>query len=109
MPCTLMNWNAVYLNNTLRDWAIALSFILGLLLLIRIFRTIIFNRVKAWAGRTESKLDDFGVRIAERSLLPLLYLASVYFGLSYLTFAPKVERILRVAFLIAATFFVLRM
>lgn len=104
-----MNWDTVYFNNTLRDWAIAFSFILGLLLIIRIFRTIIFKRVKAWAGKTESKLDDFGVRIAERSILPMLYLAGVYFGLSYLTFTPKVERILHVGFLIAATFFVLRM
>ncbi|HYC28508.1 MAG TPA: mechanosensitive ion channel family protein [Chitinophagaceae bacterium] len=104
-----MNWDTVYFHNTLRDWTIALSLILGLFLLIRIFRKLIFSRIKAWAGRTESKLDDFGVRIAERAIVPMFYLASVYFGLSYLVLTPRADRILHVAFLVATTFFVLRM
>ncbi|HYE54100.1 MAG TPA: mechanosensitive ion channel family protein [Chitinophagaceae bacterium] len=102
-------WNTIYLNNTVRDWAIALSIILGLLLLIRFFRLIVFRRIKGWAQRTESKVDDFAVRIIERSILPLLYLASVYSGVSYLAFPARVERIIHVAFLVAGTFFVLRL
>jgi small-conductance mechanosensitive channel len=109
MPSSLMNWDTVYLHNTLRDWAIALCLILGLLLLIRIFRTIIFGRVKAWTAKTESKLDDYAVRIFERSVLPLLYLAAIYSASFYLQFPPKVDRVLQVAFLVAGTFFVLRL
>lgn len=104
-----MNWDTVYLNNTLRDWAIALSLTLGLLLLIRIFRTIIFKRIKAWAGRTASTVDDFAVRIIERSILPLAYLATVYAAFFYLQFPVRVERIINVAFLVAGTFFVLKL
>ncbi|HEY0679752.1 MAG TPA: mechanosensitive ion channel family protein [Chitinophagaceae bacterium] len=101
-------WNAVYFNNTLRDWVIAISLIAGLLLLVRIFRTVILKRVKAWAGRTENTFDDFAVHILERAILPMLYLGGVYAGLSYLQFPPRIDRILRVAFMVAATFFVLR-
>jgi small-conductance mechanosensitive channel len=102
-------WNWVYLNNTVRDWVIALAIIVGLLLLIRLFRSILLVRIKAWSARTASTIDDFAVRIIERSILPLLYLASVYSGISYLAFAPRVERIIHVAFLVAGTFFVLRL
>lgn len=109
MPCSLMTWDTIYFHNTLRDWTIAFSLILGLVLLIRLFKKIIFKRVQVWAGKTESKLDDFAVRIAERSILPMLYLAAVYFGLSYLIFSPRVDRILHVGFLIAGTFFVLKL
>ena len=109
MPYTSMNWDTVYFHNTLRDWVIAFSVILGLMLLARLFRKLIFRRLKDWAGRTESKLDDLGVRIIERSILPLIYLAGVYAGLSYLDFTPRVERALRVGFMIAGTFFVLRL
>jgi small-conductance mechanosensitive channel len=104
-----MNWDTVFFHNTLQDWVIAFSLIVGLFLLIRIFRTIIFKRIKAWAGKTESKLDDFGVRVIERSIVPMLYLASVYSGISYLVLTQRADRILHVAFLVAATFFVLRM
>lgn len=109
MPCPLMNWDSVYFSNTLRDWATAFSLILGLLLIIRVFRTIIFRRIKNWVSKTESKLDDYVVRIFERSILPLLYLAAVYSGIFYLQIPPKTDRILHVAFLIAGTFFVLRL
>jgi small-conductance mechanosensitive channel len=102
-------WDTVYFNNTLRDWTIALSLIIGLLLLIRIFRTIVLKRIKTWTERTESTVDDFAVKIIERSILPLVYLASVYAGLGYLEFRPRVERILHVGILIAGTFFVLRL
>lgn len=102
-------WDNIYLNNTLRDWAIALSLTVGLMLLIRIFRAIIFKRIKAWAGATESTVDDFAVRIIERSILPLAYLGSVYAGFYYLQFPPRVDRIFHVAFLMAGTFFILKL
>lgn len=109
MPCTLMNWDTVYFNNTLRDWTIALSVMVGLMLIIRIFRMIIFKRVQTWADRTESKLDDYAVRIFARSIIPLLYVAAVYAGIYYLQVPPKTDRVLHVGFLIAGTFFVLRL
>lgn len=104
-----MNWDTVFLYNTVRDWVIALSVIVGLLLLIRIFRTIIFKKVKTWASKTESTVDDFAVRIVERSILPMAYLGAVYAGLYYLQFPPRVHRVINVALLVAGTFFVLKL
>lgn len=104
-----MNWDDVYFNNTLRDWVIAFSLVLGLLLLIRIFRTVIFRKIKTWTLSTESDVDDFAVRLVERSILPLVYLASVYAGLTYLEFRPRIEQVIKVAMLVAGTFFVLRL
>ncbi len=103
-----MNCNTVFWNNSLRDWAIALSIVIGLMLLIRIFRSLIFKRIKAWAGKTESVTDDYAIKVFERSILPLVYLASVYAGYFYLDFPQRAHRILNVAFLVAGTFFVLR-
>lgn len=104
-----MNWDSVFYHNTLRDWTIAFSLILGLFLLIKVFRKLIFSLIKAWASKTDSKLDDLGIRIMERAVVPMLYLASVYFGISYLVLTQRVDRVLHVAFLVAVTFFVLRM
>ncbi|HYF32937.1 MAG TPA: mechanosensitive ion channel family protein [Chitinophagaceae bacterium] len=104
-----INWDSIYFHNSVRNWAIALSLIIGLLLLIRIFRTIILKRMKAWSERTESQLDDFAVRLISRAVLPLAYLASVYAGFYYLGFPPRIERVINVAFLVAGTFFVLKL
>lgn len=104
-----MNWDDIYFNNSVRDWVIALSLIVGLLLICRILRTIVLQRLLAWSSTTESKTDDFAIRLLQRSILPMLYLAGVYAGLSYLNFPPRVDKILKVAFLVAATFFVLKL
>lgn len=104
-----MNWDTVYFQNTVRDWTIALSLMVGLLLLMRLLRTVVLGRLKTWTSKTESKLDDYAVRIAERSILPLLYVAAIYTGIYYLNVPPKVDRILHVAFLVVSTFFVLRL
>lgn len=104
-----MNWDAVYFNNTLRDWAIALSIIVGLMLLFRIFRTVVLKRLKTWSAGTESTMDDFAIRLLERSILPLLYLAGFYAGIYYLTFPPRVDRILKIGLMVAGTFFILKL
>jgi small-conductance mechanosensitive channel len=104
-----MNWDTVYFNNTVRDWTIALSLIVGLMLIFRIFRTIVLQRLKAWTAKTESRVDDFAIRLLERSVLPLLYLAGFYAGLYYLNFPPRVDRVLKVGFLVAGTFFILKL
>lgn len=103
-----MNWDTIYFNNSLRDWAIAFSLIVGLVLIFRIFRTIVLKRLKAWSAATESTIDDFAIRLVERSILPLLYLAGIYAGLYYLSFPPRVDHVLKVAFLVAGTFFILK-
>lgn len=103
-----MNWDALYFNNTVRDWIIAILLVAGLLLLIRLFRKVILRKAKAWAGKTENTWDDFVIRVVERSVLPLLYLAAVYFGMQYLVFSARTWRVIQVGLLIAGTFFVLR-
>lgn len=104
-----MNWDTVYFNNTVRDWTIALSLIVGLMLIFRVFRTIVLKRLKAWTATTESTTDDFAVRLTERAVLPMLYLAGFYAGIYYLTFPARVDRILKIGLLVAGTFFILKL
>lgn len=104
-----MHWDDIYFHNTVRDWVIALSIIIGLLLVMRILRVVGLKKLKTWADTTDSKTDDFAVRILGRTILPLLYLGACYLGLTYLHFPVKVHRVLNVAFMVASTFFVLRL
>jgi len=96
-------------GNTAYDWIISLSIIVGLFILIRLFKIIVVRRVKKWASSTHTKWDNFLVEMVENSAIPLLYISAFCFSLSYLEFSTKVEKVVHVAYLIALTFFILKM
>ena len=77
--------------------------------MVRLLRVVGLRRLKTWAGTTESRTDDFAVRIIERSILPMLYLGAFYVAFFYLKFPFKIDQIFKVAFMVASTFFVLRL
>ena len=81
----------VFLGNTVQTWLIAIGIILLLLLIVRIIRTIVLKRLKKWAEKTETTVDDFIVSFVQKSVLPLLYIFSIYSGLHYLWLSAKAE------------------
>jgi len=102
-------YDYIILGNSLKNWLIAVTIIVVLLIILRIARTVLLVRLKKWATKTETVIDDFLVRAAEKHILPFFYLMVIYFGISYLSFNVKAEHIIRVAFLTAGTFFIIRL
>jgi small-conductance mechanosensitive channel len=102
-------FNQVYFENTLLDYSIALSIIVIGILLIRIFKRTILARIKIYAQKTETHFDDFIVNGIERFGIPALYYTIIYIGLSYLTFSPRGQNILRLATTVVITFLIVRL
>src|SRR5688572_29783695 len=102
-------WEKIFLGNTIRDWVIAISIIVGSILLLRLVRKIVVRQLKKWSERSNTTIDDFLVLAIERSLLPFLYSLMIYSGLSYLSLGEKTQNVLRVAILVAGTFFTIRL
>ena len=101
--------NASFLGNTIYSWLTALTIILLLFALIRIFRIFVFRRLKAWASATAASWDEFVLEVIEKNILPLLYLSTVYFSLQSLRLSEVIGNVLHIAWMAAITFFVVRM
>lgn len=101
-------WNYIILNNTVKDWAICLSIIIVTFFLLRLTRTIALVKLKKLAQVTSTTLDDFFISLVQISVMPLLYILTVYFGLRYLTFNETVTGVMHVALLVSIVFFVVR-
>ncbi len=99
----------VYFGNTVQDYLIALAIIVGGILILRLFKKIIVTRLKRWADRTESTIDDFAVNALERFALPALNFFIVYAGVGYLTLSDKADKIVKIAVAVIITFFLLRL
>jgi small-conductance mechanosensitive channel len=101
--------NQVYYNNTVRDYLIAVAIILGGILLLRLFRQFILNRLRRLADSTQTTLDNFAVDAVDQFALPALNFFIIYAGINYLELSDKMNQIVKVAVAIVITFFVLRL
>ena len=73
-------WEKIFLGNSIIDWAIAISIIIGSIILLRLIKTIVFSQFKKWSKKTNTTIDDFLLLVMERSILPFFYLLAVYSG-----------------------------
>lgn len=92
----------------MQAWLIAAGIIVGAMIIIRMIKHITLKRLKVWAAKTRTTWDDFLVTIIHRSVVPALYVSSTYFALSTLTLPVKINQVLHVAYLVALTFYILR-
>lgn len=101
--------NEHYFRNSVQDYLISAVVILLGLLLVRLFRSLILNRLRKWAQRTETSLDDLLVEGIERFLLPMLNFGLIYYAISLLTLTAKIEKIVNVTTAVVATYFGIRL
>lgn len=101
-------WNQVFLNNTVRDWAIALAIMTGAIIALRFFQAVIITRIKKITSRTKSSLDDFIISTLQKSLMPILYVLAIYTGLKYIILPARATSIIQVALMLFNCFFILR-
>ena len=98
-----------FLGNTTQAWLIALGIIVISFVAIKIIKVIIIKRLKKWSLKTTTTWDDFLISIIESSIIPLLYVSSVYFSLKTLELNEKASGVIHIAYLVTFTFFILRM
>lgn len=84
-------------GNRVADYLKVLGAVVGGVFVIRVLKFVVVRRVAAWAKRTDAPIDDVFVRNISNPLLPLLYLAAVYFALGCLTIPPDAHRVINVA------------
>lgn len=101
-------FNTLLLGNAIISWLLAFSLVAALFILIRFFKSIVITRAKAWSLTTSTTWDNYLVELIEKSVVPIFYIGSFYLAISTLTLSGKVDRIANVVFLVALTFFVLR-
>jgi small-conductance mechanosensitive channel len=100
--------NYTIFENTVLKYLIALGIFIGGMVSVYIFRTYIFNRLKKWADKTNTNLDDLLVKAVEKSLIPVVYFALFYAALHTLNLSADFKTGLNIATKIIITFFVVR-
>jgi len=97
-----------FLQNSVLDYLIFLLTLLIGILVVRIIKSIILSRLRAWAKKTATTIDDFLIRIFEKTLLPLVYFGVFYLATRSLTLNPTLSRIIDVLGVILLTIIAIR-
>ncbi len=97
-----------FYQNRVLDYAIALGAVVVGVVVLRIAKAVVLRKLRRWAARTETTLDDFVIRTVERAVVPLLYLGLLYMALRTLTFHAGVAQGINVAATILGTLFGIR-
>lgn len=99
----------VYFSNSVQDYLISVGIVVVGVLVLRLFRRVILNRLKKWSDKTETKADDLLVNGIEKYGLPMLNFLVLYYGLHYLEFSAKIQRFIDAGITVVIIFFLVRL
>ncbi len=78
-----------YYGSTVKQWLIALSIILGAIIVGRILYWFFTKIVRIFTDKTETKLDDIIIDKIEEPIVAAIVIGGFWWGISYLQFAIK--------------------
>ena len=81
-----------FYGSTLYEWLIALSIILGAVIVGRILYWFFTKIVRIFTEKTETKLDDIIIDKIEEPIVAAIVIAGFWWGISYLHFAAKTKQ-----------------
>jgi len=95
-------------GNTVQSYIIAAGIFIVGLILVKVLEKIVLYRLKKWAEKTETTLDDLLIKSIEKSIIPLLFFGVFYTAITSLTLIERISRIIDIASLFIVTFFIVR-
>lgn len=98
-----------YWYNSVQDYLIALGIIIVGLLIIRMLKKVLLQRVAKWAARSDNQFDDKLTRGFERFGLPILSFGVIYWAINSLYLSDKAEKIIDIATAVVVAYFIIRL
>ncbi|MGC9526888.1 MAG: mechanosensitive ion channel family protein [Limnospira sp.] len=96
-------------TNTISDYLIAFVILVAGIIAIKTVSQMVLRRLKRWAIKTSTRLDDALVKIFERSLIPMMYVGVFYVAIGNLELHPILQDTVNAIALIIATVFGIRL
>ncbi|UCH11884.1 MAG: mechanosensitive ion channel family protein [Candidatus Omnitrophota bacterium] len=98
-----------FLGNRVLDYLICVLLLLAGFGIIKIFQIFIIRRLKRWAEKTATTIDDFLIRLIRKIVVPLAYFGAFYLSVNILNLNPLLKRIINIAGVAILTLFTARL
>ncbi len=101
--------NKIFFGNTVLAYIKAVGILIIGLIFIKVFKSIVLRRLKKWAEKTQTTIDDFVIQGMQKSVIPVLYFVAVYIAAKSLKLVPQLVSVLDIALIAIATFFAIKL
>ncbi len=98
----------VFLGNTIANYLICIFLILAGSIIIKAFHVFLLKRLKAWAKKTVTTIDDLLVELIRKIALPFLYFSVFFLSLNILAIDPRLKKVIDVAWVAVLVLSVVR-
>jgi len=83
-------WNNIYYDNTVLQWTISLSILLGSFILVKILYWIFSNILKKITSKTKTSLDDILIEKLEKPITYLVFIIGYWIAVHQLKIAENI-------------------
>jgi small-conductance mechanosensitive channel len=101
--------NETFWGNTVKEYLIAAALFIGGVIIVWVFKKIILARLKKWAKKTKTTIDDFIIIGIRKSIVPILYYGAFYLAIGTLSLSTIVDTIVNVLSIFVIVFFAIRL
>jgi small-conductance mechanosensitive channel len=101
--------NQIYFGNTILEYITAIGIFVLVIIVVKIFRIVVLKRLKKWAAKTQTTIDDFILNGIKKSIIPILYYSAIYFAARSLNLSDSARNIFDVLSIVVVTFFIVRL
>jgi small-conductance mechanosensitive channel len=99
----------MFLGNRIANYLIAVFLFLAGSGAINLFRRLLLKRLKKWAEKTATTLDDFLVELIKKIVLPLAYFGILYLSINTLNLHPLLKKGVDIIGMVILTIFTARL
>ncbi len=97
-----------FFQNTVLDYLIALAILVAGISIVFILKKVMVKRLKGWAAKTATDLDDCAIKFVEKNLIPLLYFGALYLAVQRLVLSEFMEKVMSVIGVVLVTLLSIR-
>ena len=70
-----------FLGNKIEVYLLAVGIFIGSFLVLLLLEKLLLSRIKKLAKKTATPIDDFAIGVFQKTILPVLYIGSLYFAI----------------------------
>ncbi len=86
-----------FMKNSVRDYLVCVGLLLAGFIAIKLTEVVIVKRLRKWAKKTATTLDDFVVEIIQKLGVPMAYFTIFYLIMNTLTLDPSFKKVMDIA------------
>ncbi|MFB3056809.1 MAG: hypothetical protein ACE1ZQ_06560, partial [Ignavibacteriaceae bacterium] len=101
--------NQIYFGNTIQKYIVAIGIFVLVIIVVKVFRLIVLRRLKKWAEKTKTTIDDFILVGIKKSVIPIIYYGAIFLSVRSLNLSDSARSILDILSIIVVTFFIIRL